>query len=51
VAPTTAFRDAAEALYRALAANPGDDLSNLKPQDEILLLHIGIAGSVDQRRI
>jgi predicted ATPase len=45
------LRDAAEALYRALAANPGDDLSNLKPQDEVLLLHIGIAGSVDQRRI
>jgi hypothetical protein len=34
------LRDAAEALYRALGANPGDDLSKLKPQDEVLLLHI-----------
>ena len=33
-----ALRDAAKALYEALAADP-DDVSNMTPEDEVLLLH------------
>jgi hypothetical protein len=34
-----ALRDAAKALYEALAADP-DDISQMTPKDEVLLLHV-----------
>jgi hypothetical protein len=34
-----ALRDAAKALYDALAADP-DDISKMSPEDEVLLLHV-----------
>jgi hypothetical protein len=33
------LRDAAKALYDALAADP-EDISNMTPEDEVLLLHV-----------
>jgi hypothetical protein len=36
------LRDAAQALYRALdpARNDKDDLARMKPEEEVLLLHV-----------